>query len=54
MTIFLVLIRPVGQVTLVPIWYLGVNNKLGSYLGQNLYTLLVFSQRIPYAVYSLC
>ena len=30
------------------------NRRLGSCLGQNLYFLLVFSQRIPYAVYSLC
>ena len=67
MTIFLVLIRPIDQVTLVLIRYLGViadsdlkdtvdtwnrkNRRIGSCLGQNLYILLVFSQRIPYVIY---
>ena len=67
MTIFLVLIRPIDQVILVLIRYLGViadsdlkdtvdtwnrkNRRIGSCLGQNLYILLVFSQRIPYVVY---
>ena len=30
------------------------SRRIGSCLGQNLYILLVFSLRLPYAVYSLC